>query len=177
MERSHHLDTPLLVALVVSFVAGLVFWTAWPLWPFRLLVVLMHAGGARGLPRRRPRRVRPVRHQGRPAALRIARAERGGGAGARHVHPRRRVGRGVGTPLAGRRRADAPPHPRLGDPGGSPPRAAFWRRGPDGVVRQPDATPLDRPSPRPLAEAGAEPLGRRGHHPDARRGAAAPDVH
>src|SRR2546430_7513321 len=43
--RSHHLDTPLLIALAVSFVAGLVFWTAWPLWPFRLLVVLMHESG------------------------------------------------------------------------------------------------------------------------------------
>jgi hypothetical protein len=38
----HHLDTPLLVVLAVSFVVGLVFWTTWPLWPFRLLVVLMH---------------------------------------------------------------------------------------------------------------------------------------
>ncbi|MFL5308834.1 MAG: M50 family metallopeptidase [Myxococcales bacterium] len=46
MDRTaHHLDTPLLVALAVSFVAGLVFWTAWPLWPFRLLVVLMHESG------------------------------------------------------------------------------------------------------------------------------------
>ncbi|HYR19283.1 MAG TPA: M50 family metallopeptidase [Myxococcales bacterium] len=46
MDRAgHHLDTPLLVALAVSFVAGLVFWTAWPLWPFRLLVVLMHESG------------------------------------------------------------------------------------------------------------------------------------
>jgi hypothetical protein len=45
MERSHHLDTPLLVMLAISFVAGFVFWTAWPLWPFRLLVVLMHESG------------------------------------------------------------------------------------------------------------------------------------
>src|SRR6266849_171052 len=44
-RASHHLDTPLLVALAVSFVVGLVFWTAWPLWPFRLLVVLMHESG------------------------------------------------------------------------------------------------------------------------------------
>ena len=29
----------------VSFVVGLVFWTTWPLWPFRLLVVLMHESG------------------------------------------------------------------------------------------------------------------------------------
>ena len=46
MDRQpHHLDTPLLVALAVSFVVGLVFWTTWPLWPFRLLVVLMHESG------------------------------------------------------------------------------------------------------------------------------------
>jgi Peptidase M50B-like len=45
VDRPHHLDTPLLVALAVSFVLGLVFWTAWPLWPFRLLVVLMHESG------------------------------------------------------------------------------------------------------------------------------------
>jgi len=31
--------------LAVSFVVGLVFWTTWPLWPFRLLVVLMHESG------------------------------------------------------------------------------------------------------------------------------------
>jgi len=45
VDRPHHLDTPLLVALALSFVLGLVFWTAWPLWPFRLLVVLMHESG------------------------------------------------------------------------------------------------------------------------------------
>lgn len=46
MERSgHHLDTPLLVALAVSFAAGLLLWNAWVLWPFRLLVVLMHESG------------------------------------------------------------------------------------------------------------------------------------
>jgi len=44
-RQPHHLDTPLLVALAVSFVVGLVFWTTWPLWPFRLLVVLMHESG------------------------------------------------------------------------------------------------------------------------------------
>jgi Peptidase M50B-like len=44
-SHPHHLDTPLLVALAVSFVVGLVFWTTWPLWPFRLLVVLMHESG------------------------------------------------------------------------------------------------------------------------------------
>jgi hypothetical protein len=42
---THHLDTPLLLALAVSFVAGLLFWNTWPMWPFRLLVVLMHESG------------------------------------------------------------------------------------------------------------------------------------
>jgi Peptidase M50B-like len=41
----HHFDTPLLVALAVSFLAGLLLWNAWVLWPFRLLVVLMHESG------------------------------------------------------------------------------------------------------------------------------------
>lgn len=46
MRRAgHDLDTPLLLALAVSFVAGLLFWNTWPLWPFRLLVVLMHESG------------------------------------------------------------------------------------------------------------------------------------
>jgi Peptidase M50B-like len=44
-RASHHLDTSLLVPLAVSFVAGLLFWNTWPLWPFRLLVVLMHESG------------------------------------------------------------------------------------------------------------------------------------
>ena len=39
------LRKPLLWVLAVSFVVGLVFWTTWPLWPFRLLVVLMHESG------------------------------------------------------------------------------------------------------------------------------------
>jgi len=43
--RPHHLDGRLLAALAVSFVAGILFWNAWPLWPFRLLVVLMHESG------------------------------------------------------------------------------------------------------------------------------------
>jgi hypothetical protein len=38
----HHFDTRLLVAIAVGFLAGLLFWNAWVLWPFRLLVVLMH---------------------------------------------------------------------------------------------------------------------------------------
>ena len=33
------------MALAVSFFAGLLFWRSWPLWPFRLLVVLMHESG------------------------------------------------------------------------------------------------------------------------------------
>jgi hypothetical protein len=45
VDRTHHLDTPLLVTLAASFVLGLAFWTEWPLWPFRLLVVLMHESG------------------------------------------------------------------------------------------------------------------------------------
>jgi Peptidase M50B-like len=44
-RAEHHLDTALLLALAVSFVAGLLFWNTWPLWPFRLLVVLMHESG------------------------------------------------------------------------------------------------------------------------------------
>ena len=46
MQRAEqHLDTQLLIALAVSFVAGLLFWNTWPMWPFRLLVVLMHESG------------------------------------------------------------------------------------------------------------------------------------
>ena len=46
MQRAgHRLDTSLLLALAVSFVAGLLFWNTWPMWPFRLLVVLMHESG------------------------------------------------------------------------------------------------------------------------------------
>ena len=46
MERSrYHPDTSLLFALAASFVAGLLLWNTWLLWPFRLLVVLMHESG------------------------------------------------------------------------------------------------------------------------------------
>jgi hypothetical protein len=46
VERpGHQFDTPLLVALVASFLVGLLFWNTWVLWPFRLLVVLMHESG------------------------------------------------------------------------------------------------------------------------------------
>jgi len=44
-RRGHHFDPPLLVALALSFVAGLLLWNTWVLWPFRLLVVLMHESG------------------------------------------------------------------------------------------------------------------------------------
>jgi hypothetical protein len=40
--RPHHLDAKLLAVLGVSFVAGILFWSSWPLYPFKLLVVLMH---------------------------------------------------------------------------------------------------------------------------------------
>jgi hypothetical protein len=40
-----HLDRKLLAALVASAVLGIFFWDAWPLYPFKLLVVLMHESG------------------------------------------------------------------------------------------------------------------------------------
>ena len=42
MDAQHHLDGKLLFALAAAAVAGIVFWNAWPLYPFKLLVVLMH---------------------------------------------------------------------------------------------------------------------------------------
>ena len=42
MDAQHHLDGKLLFALVASAVAGILFWNSWPLYPFKLLVVLMH---------------------------------------------------------------------------------------------------------------------------------------
>jgi hypothetical protein len=45
MGRPHHLDGRLIAAICVSFLAGILFWNTWPLWPFRLLVVLMHESG------------------------------------------------------------------------------------------------------------------------------------
>jgi Peptidase M50B-like len=45
MEQRHHLDGKLLAALAVSAVVGVVFWNTWPLYPFKLLVVLMHESG------------------------------------------------------------------------------------------------------------------------------------
>lgn len=40
-----HLDRKLLAALLASAVLGIFFWDAWPLYPFKLLVVLMHESG------------------------------------------------------------------------------------------------------------------------------------
>ncbi|HWE24637.1 MAG TPA: M50 family metallopeptidase [Myxococcales bacterium] len=44
-RTGRQLDTTLLVTLAASFVAGLLLWNTWVLWPFRLLVVLMHESG------------------------------------------------------------------------------------------------------------------------------------
>jgi peptidase M50B-like protein len=45
MDAEHHLDGKLLFALAASAVLGVFFWNAWPLYPFKLLVVLMHESG------------------------------------------------------------------------------------------------------------------------------------
>src|ERR1700693_1463220 len=45
MDARQHLDGRLLVALAVAAVAGILFWNTWPLYPFKLLVVLMHESG------------------------------------------------------------------------------------------------------------------------------------
>src|SRR5438067_9945293 len=45
MDAQHHLDGKLLFALAISAVAGVLFWNTWPLYPFKLLVVLMHESG------------------------------------------------------------------------------------------------------------------------------------
>src|SRR5437868_15512133 len=45
MDGRHHLDGKLLVALAAAAVAGVLFWNTWPLYPFKLLVVLMHESG------------------------------------------------------------------------------------------------------------------------------------
>ena len=42
MDAQHHLDGKLLFALGASAVVGVLFWNTWPLYPFKLLVVLMH---------------------------------------------------------------------------------------------------------------------------------------
>ena len=45
MDARHHLDGRLLFALAAAAVVGVLFWNTWPLYPFRLLVVLMHESG------------------------------------------------------------------------------------------------------------------------------------
>ena len=45
MDARNHLDGKLVLALVASAVAGIVFWNTWPIYPFKLLVVLMHESG------------------------------------------------------------------------------------------------------------------------------------
>jgi len=45
MDAGHHLDGKLLLALGAAAVAGILFWNTWPLYPFKLLVVLMHESG------------------------------------------------------------------------------------------------------------------------------------
>jgi hypothetical protein len=45
MEPQHHFDGKLLFALAASALLGIVFWNTWPLYPFKLLVVLMHESG------------------------------------------------------------------------------------------------------------------------------------
>jgi hypothetical protein len=45
MDAGHHLDGKLLLALAAAAVAGILFWNTWPLYPFKLLVVLMHESG------------------------------------------------------------------------------------------------------------------------------------
>src|SRR3954465_12512805 len=45
MDAGHHLDGKLLLALAASAVIGILFWNTWPLYPFKLLVVLMHESG------------------------------------------------------------------------------------------------------------------------------------
>src|SRR5882724_3560261 len=42
MEARHHLDGRLLFALAAAALAGILFWNTWPLYPFKLMVVLMH---------------------------------------------------------------------------------------------------------------------------------------
>jgi Peptidase M50B-like len=45
MDAGHHLDGRLLLALSAAALAGVLFWNTWPLYPFKLLVVLMHESG------------------------------------------------------------------------------------------------------------------------------------
>ena len=45
MDARQHLDGKLLLAFASAAVAGILFWNTWPLYPFKLLVVLMHESG------------------------------------------------------------------------------------------------------------------------------------
>ena len=45
MDARHHLDGKLLFALAAAGIAGVLFWNTWPLYPLKLLVVLMHESG------------------------------------------------------------------------------------------------------------------------------------
>ncbi|HET9751658.1 MAG TPA: M50 family metallopeptidase [Myxococcales bacterium] len=45
MDSRNHLDGKLLFALAAAAVVGILFWSSWPLYPFKLLVVLMHESG------------------------------------------------------------------------------------------------------------------------------------
>jgi len=45
MEARHHLDTRLLATLLAAALVGVLFWNTWPLYPLKLLVVLMHESG------------------------------------------------------------------------------------------------------------------------------------
>ena len=45
MDADHHFDGKLLFALAAAAVLGVLFWNTWPLYPFKLLVVLMHESG------------------------------------------------------------------------------------------------------------------------------------
>ena len=45
MDAEHHFDGKLLFALLAAAVLGVFFWSSWPLYPFKLLVVLMHESG------------------------------------------------------------------------------------------------------------------------------------
>ena len=45
MDAEHHFDGRLLFALAAAAVLGVLFWNSWLLYPFKLLVVLMHESG------------------------------------------------------------------------------------------------------------------------------------
>src|SRR5438445_10798304 len=45
MDARHHLDGRLLFMLAAAAIAGVLFWNTWPLYPLKLLVVLMHESG------------------------------------------------------------------------------------------------------------------------------------